>query len=138
MLNFSTGSVVSFRLLETTLIANNFQNVTILASDVTYEVARLSNPELYSQHEALFPYFKNKVNNVNNPSAYHFIIVRLPNGTVIPVGKPWIDEPSYQVVDTKRATIEISNYHLEWEAPIKDLLNNLGASYTVTLGDITG
>lgn len=137
MLKLTTGSTVSFRLVETTVMAKNFNNVKVLTGDTVYSIARGSDPELQTHHESLYPYFKDKVDNVNSPTAYNYAIVELPNGTVVPVGLPWIDETTVQVVDTKRASLEISNYRVEWEAPIRDLLNNLGASYTLTLGKTT-
>lgn len=138
MIVFQTGSVVSFRLLQTTLVANNFNNVKIIINDSTFNAACRFNPELQSLHEALYPYFKDKVNNVNNPSAYTYFIVELENGECLAIGKPWIDETSFKVVNSSRASIEISNFRLEWEPQIKDLLNNLGASYTLTLGSVAG
>lgn len=138
MIQFETNSVVSFRLLQTTLVANNFSNVKIITNDTIFAVARQLNPELQSLHEALYPYFKDKVNNVSDPSAYTYFIVELGNGQFFPVGKPWIDETSFQVVNSHRCSIEISNYRLEWEAAIKDLLNNLGASYSLTMGSVAG
>lgn len=137
MIKLTTGSTVSFRMVDTTLIAKNFNNVKVLTGDAVYEIARGIDPELQTHHEALFPYFKDKVDNVNSPTVYNYAIVQLQNGTVVPVGLPWIDETTLQVIDTQRASIEITNFRVEWEDPIRDLLNNLGASYTIVPGKVT-
>ncbi len=126
----SNHTEVSFQLVASGIVDTAFNRVQVQGK-VTFDIAASINPEIASKHYALYPYFKDAVGNVDAPTAYEYLLVRLPNNTLEAVGIPWILESSFTVVGDQTATITITGYQDKYSAPLKDLLGNLGATYVM-------
>lgn len=128
----NNGDVVSFKLVQANIINNDYTNVTVLGN-VLYDVARSSDSELRNKHLNLFPYFKDKVNSVDDPNyASGYLIVRLSNGVLSPVGVPWINEDTFEVISGESRVYTFPTWKSRYEASLHDLLANLGATYSYT------
>lgn len=136
MLEITKGDIVDFSLENGSIIFSSRAGVTITAV-MDYATARLVNPQINSQHQAMFPYFKSKVENVNDPNAYSYCAFKNLNGTIEVIGIPWIKDSTYVKVATRVATYVVTNFKEEFRAPIQTFLSNLGASYTMTVKDQT-
>lgn len=132
MITPNTGDVVSFKLVHPGILSDAYTNVTLDAGNVSYNVARMISPEISSQHANLYPYFKDKAGIPDDFTAYQYVIIVAEGGSLQAIGVPWIDESSYNIVDTKVCNIVINNYQIVWGSAIKDTLNNLGASYSLS------
>lgn len=124
------GDVVTFQLVVANVIPNAFTNVTVLGV-MSYDGATFIDNELRSKHTNMYPYFKDKVANVDNPKNYSYLIVKLPSGKTMAIGLPWIVEGSYKEVGDKTASIIITGFQEKYRDPILDLLGNLGATFTI-------
>lgn len=128
------GDIVDFALENGSIIFPSREGVIVTAV-MDYETARLVNPELSAQHQAMFPYFKDKVGGVNDPAAYNYMAFKNPNGKIEVIGTPWVKDSTYKTVSTRIATYVINPFKEEYRAPIQTFLSNLGVSYTMTLKD---
>ncbi|QLM02895.1 hypothetical protein PQC07_gp234 [Aeromonas phage D3] len=102
-----------------------------------YIVARALDPELQVKHDALYPYFKDSVNDVNDPSVYRYFGIR-PDPTsseIVVIGYPWIRPDSLQVTQGREAVLIISPWQQSYEAPLKDFLRNLNAGFVIRIDD---
>lgn len=131
-----SGDIVSFQLVVNSLNGDARTEVKITGVGLDYQTAKILEPQLTVKHTALFPYFKNAVGNVDNPAVYEYIVVMGRNGKPEVIGLPWILESSYKVIDGRIATVQITNYREEFNAPLVTFLKNLGATYTLTVKDL--
>ena len=128
-----SGDTVTFKLINTAILQTDFTNCKVLGT-LSYEGARGLDPELVSKHYNLFPYFSSAVNNVNDPSAYLYLIVTPLNGVTQAVGIPWISAATFEVISNQTLTVTINNYvQSRMLTAIQDLMGNLGASATYTI-----
>lgn len=132
MLEPNKGDIVDFSLENGSIIFSSRSGVTVTAL-MDYSTARIVNPQIASSHQAMFPYFKDKVDNVNDPNAYSYMAFKNLNGSIEVIGIPWIKDSTYVTVSTRIATYVITNFKEEFRAPIKTFMANLGADYTVTV-----
>jgi hypothetical protein len=127
-----SGDIVSFQLVQNGLLGDERVQVRVSAADVDYQTAKLIDPQLNVKHTTLFPYFKDAVGGIDNPSAYKYVTFQLANGAIEVIGVPWIKEATYRIVDGRIETIQITNFREEFRGPLLTFLKNLGASYTIT------
>lgn len=139
MLNLNKGDSISFQLKVNNIIGGNRSAVRVEAASVSYEVASMLDPELHVKHTALFPYFKETigVDGVDNPANYDYIVLKNDNGVVEVIGEPWINQATLNVVETLNCNIVIQNYRRELRIPIEKFLNEIGATYTLTVFEKT-
>lgn len=123
------GDKVDFKLIETGIMNSTFKNCTY-QGETSYAVAIAVSPEINDLHNAFFPYFKEGYPDVKKPSDYNYILLTLSNGNSTAVGIPWILESTFQIVTNQECAIKIHNYRGLMEAPIRDLLKNLGADFS--------
>lgn len=134
MLEPKKGDIVDFALENGSIIFPSRSGVTVTAL-MDYATARLVDPQLASSHQAMFPYFKNKVGGVNDPNAYSYMAFKNLNGVIEVIGIPWIKDSTFVTVSTRIATYVITNFKEEFRAPIQTFMANLGAEYTVTVNN---
>lgn len=124
------GDRITFSLIRAGIAGDTFTNV-LVDSVVGYGTARLVSTDLNSKHANLYTFFKEKVNNVNDPSAYDYLIIK-PNDTkeeYVAIGKPWINQDSVQNANTKNEMLELFNFE-EYKRPsLITFLENSGISY---------
>jgi len=128
-INPKKGDVVSFQFERNGLIGDGKQGVRV-DGELTYNVARSLDPELNVKHRMLYPYFQNKVNNIDDPTAYGYIVVANADGRPEVIGIPWIKDATFQFVQSMRNVVNITNWQESWEAPLKTFMTSLGANYT--------
>lgn len=125
------NDIVDFQLIETGYENSSFKNCKYLG-EVPFVVALGMDKSINGLHDQFYSYFKTKYPDYKNPQDYLYTLVQLENGTVRAIGKPWIQESSFQVVTNQTCDIKIHNYRNFMEAPLRDLLAKLGADYTFT------
>lgn len=131
-----SGDVVSFQLVISGINGDARTEVKVSGVGMDYQTAKFIEPQLHVKHVALFPYFADKVNNIDDPSAYEYICVIGRNGAPEIIGVPWIMESSYKIIDGRVATVQITNFREDFRAPLTTFLKNLGAIATVTVKDL--
>lgn len=135
-INPKSGDVVSFQLVQSGINGDARTEVKVSGVGLNYQTAKLIETQLHVKHVALFPYFKDAVNNVDDPSVYEYICVIGRNGAPEIIGLPWILESSYKIIDGRVATLQIVNFREEFRAPLTTFLKNLGAITTMTVKDL--
>lgn len=131
MINPIIGDIADFQLVKSGIYGDKRKEVSIVGV-VDYSAARLIDPQLQNKHIALFPYFKDKVENINDPSFYRYLICTGISGTPEVIGLPWVMDSTYKPIKGRVRTIVISNWREEFDAPVTTLLANLGAVYTTS------
>lgn len=133
----ASGDIVNFDMIVPGIFGSQYKGVTVTGT-FDYITARALDPELQVKHDALYPYFKDSVNNVNDITAYRYFGIRPDKSTseIIVVGYPWIRADSLQVTKGRQAHVIISPWQEAYSAPLKDFLNNLNAGYTIRIDDI--
>lgn len=131
------GDRISFSLVRAGIAGDNFNNVLIDGVNIGYGTARLISTDLNSKHANLYPFFKDKVNDINDPSAYEYIIIK-PNDTkeeYIAIGLPWINEDSVRSASTKNIKLELYNFE-EYKRPsLITFLENANIKYAFSSED---
>jgi len=128
--NPKKGDIVSFQLVRNGLIGDPKIQV-LVEGDINYSIAKAIDPEINRKHETLFPYFSSAVGGNNDPSSYPYIGIINTNGQLEVIGVPWILESSFQYVQSRRATINVSNWREEFTAPVTSFFADLGVNWTI-------
>lgn len=131
-----SGDIVNFDMIHPGIFDSQYKAVTVVGT-FDYLPARGLDPELRVKHDGLFPYFKDKVNNVNDMTIYRYFAIQ-PNkdsSEILVIGFPWIKEDTLQITQGRKATLLISSWQQSFEAPLKDFLANLGANYVLRIDD---
>ena len=128
------GDIVDFSLVEAGIYGDKRIEVKVIGV-AEFEAARLIDPQLLNKHTALYPYFKDAVGNVNDPSVYSYMILMNNTGQSEVVGLPWVLESTYKTVSSRTATYVIQNFREEFRSPIQKFLADLGATYIMTTND---
>jgi hypothetical protein len=127
------GDIVSFQLVASGIYGGQRTEVQV-DSIAGYNTARYVDPELQAKHANLYRYFQDAVGNVDDATAYEYVILLNPiTGTMEAIGIPWILVPSWTVVSTQNNLIQITNWQEKMRAPLTTFLNNLGATYVMNL-----
>lgn len=133
--NPSRGDIISFQLVQNGIVGDERVDVKVGGGQLDFELARKIDPELARKHANLYPYFKTKVNNIDDPSVYGYISVTSRNGESEIIGLPWIMDSTYKVIDGRIATMSIDNWREDWRAPIQTFMANLGANIIINVQD---
>lgn len=126
------GDRVSFSLVVSGINGDERTGLLVDAADIGYTTAILIDPGLNVKHNNLFPYFKNKVNGVEDPSVYNYIVLKLPNGSPEVIGVPWIQDSTFKFIEGVRRVVTIENWRQEWDAPMRTFYASLGAAINIT------
>lgn len=109
----------------------------LVNSIAPYGVARLIDPSINVKHANFYPFFKDSVDNVNDPSVYDYFILQLDKtkSDYTVIGFPWINVDSLTTLTTRNATVIIQAFQ-EWQrAPLLDFLNSLNVGYVIKIDD---
>lgn len=131
-----SGDLINFDMITPGIFDSQYKSV-IVAGIFDYLPARVIDPELQVKHDGLYTYFKDKVNNVNDMTVYKYLAIQPNKDTseLLVIGFPWIREDTLQITQGRKGTCLISNWQQSFEAPFKDFLNNLGATYVLRIDD---
>ena len=124
------NDIVDFQLVVNGVLGDERTDCVVSADKMSYQVARMMDQEIAVKHSNLFQYFKNKVNGVDNPNAYNYFAVTLPNGKTEVIGYPWVNEATFKTIEGRTKTFTITNYQEKMSGPLAKALRDLGASYT--------
>lgn len=128
------GDIIDFQLVKNGI--NGDDRVSVKVSGIMgFEAARLIDTELHVKHTALFPYFRDKVGGVDDPTRYNYLIVKDINERLEVIGLPWINEATLKIVDGRNAYITINNWREEFRGPLNTFMAGLGASFVMNVGD---
>lgn len=133
-INPKKSDIVSFQFVRSGLIGDPKIQV-LVEGDMNYSIAKAIDPEINRKHETLYPYFASQVGNNNDPSIYPYIGIINTNGQLEIVGIPWILESSFQILQSRRAAINVSNWREEFRAPVTSFFADLGVNWTLTAFD---
>lgn len=132
--NVKRGDRLTFTLVRSGIAGDSFNNVLVDSSLAGYSTARLVSTDVGSKHANLFPFFKDKVDGINDPSKYLYVVIK-PNDLkeeLIAVGIPWINEDSVKINQSKNLKLELTNFE-EYKRPsLETYLKNAGISYIIS------
>lgn len=133
IIDLKRGDVVSFDIVRAGII-DEYSNVVVEAEGVGYDLAALVDSSIAERHYNLYPYFKDKVNNVNDPSAYNYLIVKANPLTnkLMAVGEPWIQESTLKSTSTKDVTLILQNFEEGKRASLETFLKNAKITYVLS------
>lgn len=126
------NDIVDFQYVRNGIVGDEQRGCLIITPVMNFQAARLVAPEIVTKHAALFPYFADKVNQINDPSIYNYFMIQLPNDSVLVVGYPWVNDDTFKTIEGRSRVYSISNFNEKMSGPIAKLLNDLGATYTYT------
>lgn len=129
---FKNNDIISFQLVQNGLVGDERIDV-VVTGVVKYAIARMIDTSLAIKHANLYPYFKAKVNDVDDPSGYEYLTVTGRNGVVEVIGLPWINDSTMRIIDGRVATIQISNWREEFRGPLKTFMASMGANFTLNV-----
>lgn len=133
-LELKNSDIVSFQLVQSGIVGDERVEVKVTGV-VSYAIARMIDTSIAIKHANLYPYFKDKVENVDDPSVYQYLTLEASNGSVEVVGLPWINDSTLTIIDGRTATLQISNWREEFRGPIRTFMASLGANVTLNVFD---
>lgn len=130
------GDIINFDMITPGIFGAQYKGA-IVVSVAPYELAQLVDTSVAVKHAAFYPFFKDKVNNVNNPAIYNYFILQLDKtkSDMIAIGFPWINSDSIKSITTRQANVTIKNFQEFQRAPLMDFLANIGSPYELTITD---
>lgn len=130
------GDIVNFDMIRPGIFGGQYKGALVTAIG-DFNVARMIDPDIAQKHANFYPFFKDNVGNVDNPTIYDYLILQLDvtKSNLIAIGFPWINEGSLKTVSTRQATIIIREFQEYHRPPLEDFLNGLNVSYTLTIDD---
>lgn len=130
------GDIVNFDMITPGIFGDQYKAV-IVNGIVSYAVAKMLDPTIDGKHANFYPFFKDSVDNVDDPNVYQYLTVKLDatQSQLLVIGIPWINQDSLAAIKTREANIIIQGFQ-EWHrAPITDFLNSLNVRYTMKIDD---
>lgn len=128
------GDILSFQLVNPSLLGEERTSVKVDCV-VNYRTAAMIDPEIARKHTVLYSYFKDVVNNIDDPSIYSYIGVIGRNDQLEVIGIPWINPSTYRQIAGTIATIAVDNWREDWLAPTRRFFAELGANFTINKQD---
>lgn len=130
------GDIVNFDMIRPGIFGAQYK-AALITGIVDYNTARIIDPDTYTKHQAFYFFFKDKVDNVNNPEIYNYLVLQLDptKADRIVIGFPWVDKDSVKTIQSRYAQIIIQNFQEYQRAPLLDFLNGIGSSYVLTVND---
>jgi hypothetical protein len=128
--------IINFDMITPGIFGDQYK-AALVSGVVPYNLAKLVDPSIDVKHANFYPFFKDKVDNVNSPDIYNYFILQLDKtkSDLIAIGFPWINTDSLTTITTRNATVIIQNFQ-EWQrAPLIDCLNSLNVNYTLKIDD---
>lgn len=124
------NDIVDFQYVRNGIVGDEQRGCLVIGPELTYQAARSFSPEIAVKHAALFPFFQDKVNRVNDPSVYKYFMMQLPNGNIEVVGYPWVNDETFKTILGRNRIYSISNFSEKMAGPLAKLLKDLGCTYT--------
>lgn len=129
-ITINEGDIVDFDLVTGSILGGKRTGVVITAPPMDYSIAVQLDPELNSKHKNLYPFFSDKVQNIDDPAKYKYFAVRNANDKTEIIGVPWVLDSSYKAILVRQITYVIHNFQEYMRPTIENMLNNLGANFS--------
>lgn len=128
--------IINFDMIRPGIFGDQYKGA-IVDGIIGFNSARYIDPEIFQKHANFYPFFKDKVDNVDDPQVYDYLSLRLnkmdPKLTII--GIPWINQDTLKTIQSRHATVIIQHFQEFHRAPLNDFLKNLNVTYTLTVDD---
>ena len=127
------GERVTFSMIKSGIAGDTYTGV-LVDSTAGYATAKRISTDINSKHANFFSFIKDKVDNINDPSAYRYLIIQPSDLSeqVIAIGIPWINEATFKSAETKTVGMELYNFE-EYKRPsLETFLKNAGIKYAFT------
>jgi len=139
MTDFNTiaaDDIINFDMITPGIYGDQYKGV-IVNGIVSYAVAKRLDPSIDGRHANFYPFFKDSVDNVNDPNVYKYLTVQLDatQSELLVFGIPWINKDSLTTITTREAQIIIQGFVEYHRAPLIDFLNSLNVQYTIKIDD---
>lgn len=130
------NDIINFDMIRPGIFGAQYKSA-LITGIVDYNTARIIDPDVYAKHQAFYPFFKDSVDNVNNPEIYNYLILQLDptKADRIVIGFPWIDKDSLKTIQSRYATVIIQNFQEYQRAPLVDFLEGMNVTYTLVIED---
>jgi hypothetical protein len=128
--------IINFDMITPGIYGDQYK-AALVSSIAPYSLARLIDPSIDAKHANFYPFFKDKVDNVDKPDIYNYFVLQLDKtkSDFIVIGFPWINTDSLTTISSRAATLIIQNFQ-EWQrAPLIDFMNSLNVGYTFKIDD---
>lgn len=125
------GDRISFTIIRSGIITDTYTGVLVDSSTAGYATARAVTNDINSKHANLFPYFKDAVDNINDPSKYDYLIIKPSDlkEELVAIGIPWINASSVKIAKTSTVKLELYNFEEYKRASLETFLKNAGITY---------
>lgn len=124
------GDIVDFQLVQNSIIGGPHTGVAIVVGKMSYQAAKAMDQQLNIKHTSLFPWFKDKVNGVDDPNAYNYFAIQLANGKLEVIGYPWVNDATFKTIEGRTRTYTFTNFEMNMEGPLHKFLRDVGMTYT--------
>lgn len=130
------GDIINFDMIAPGIFGDQYKGAIVTAI-ADFNTARFIDPDIQLKHANFYSMFKDKVDNVNDPSKYDYFVLQLDvtKSNLIVIGTPWINEDSLRAITTREATIVVRQFQEYHRGPLLDFFNNLGVEYTFVVTD---
>lgn len=130
------GDIVNFDMIRSGIFGDQYKGA-IVSAICDYNTARIVDPDINAKHANFYPFFRDKVDNVDNPTIYKYMILQLDKtvSKLVVIGFPWINQDSLKTIESRYATVIVQNFQEYHRAPLKDFLENLGVTYQLVISD---
>lgn len=135
-LNLKKGDIVNFDMIRPGIFGDQYKNA-LVDGVVGYNTARHVNTDINQKHANFYPFFKDQVDNVDNPQVYEYLVIQLDRTKpdLIAIGLPWINMDTLKPITSRHAVIIVPGFQEYHRAPINDFFRNLGLGITLTVED---
>jgi len=134
--NIKNNDIVNFDMIAPGIFGAQYK-AALVSTIAPYSVASLIDPSIQEKHANFYPFFKESVDNVNDPTIYNYLILQLDKtkSALTVIGIPWINADSLKTIGTRQATFIIQDFQEYQRAAVLDFLNNLNVKYTFIVQD---
>lgn len=125
-----SGDRITFSMVKSGIAGDTFTNV-LVDTVASYGTATRVTTDINNKHANLYPFFKDKVNNINDASKYSYIVIK-PNDLteeLLAIGIPWINEDSVKMSETKTVRLELFLFEEYKRASLETFLKNANIKY---------
>lgn len=135
-LNLKKGDIVNFDMIRPGIFGDQYKGA-LVDGIVGYNSARYINTDIQQKHANFYPFFKDTVQNVDDPQVYDYLVLQLDKTKpdLIAIGIPWINKDTLKTIQSRHATVIIQQFQEYQRAPLNDFLKNLGVTYVLTVDD---
>lgn len=129
MADFEIKRSYSFQVYPSSMLGNDFNNVTVLAK-LDRESAELLEP-VSLRHPLIYPFLPS--GTVDNPDDYTYLKLKHPSGVISVIAVEWIQADTVVALEAGKVVVEFNNFTNDRLSLLRDVLNANGFSgFTIT------